>query len=204
MPPAVSFDAGREAIELGESVGILLDPWQQDVLVGSLGERADHRWAATEVGLVLPRQNGKNEILVVREMAGLILFDEDLQTHTAHRFDTSIEQFRKMRDLFTNWDDLRRRVKKIREANGDEGIELLTGQRLNFKARSKGSGRGFTGDLVVLDEAFWLQEMGSLIPSLSARPNPQVWYTSSAPLPREESDPLRRLVRRGRALAEAA
>lgn len=73
-------------------------------------------------------------------------------------------------------------MKQIRTANGSEMIELKTGQRLRFVARSKGSGRGFTADLIILDEAYNLgdQEMAALLPTLSARPNPQVWYASTA------------------------
>jgi phage terminase large subunit-like protein len=49
-------------------------------------------------------------------------------------------------------------------------------------ARSSGSGRGFSSDLVILDEAYQLgdREMAALLPTLSARPDPQVWYTSTA------------------------
>lgn len=199
LPPSVS-SAGQEAVELAASAGLVLDPWQVEVLEGALGERRDGRWSATEVVVIVPRQNGKGAILEARELAGLFLFGEMLQTHTAHRFDTAIEHFRRVRYLIENTPDLMRKVKKIREANGDEGIELKNGARLNFKARSKGSGRGFSGDLVVLDEAYYLGDLGDLLPTLSARPNPQVWYTSSAPLPKAESDPLRRLIRRGRGL----
>jgi hypothetical protein len=39
--------------------GLILDPWQQFVLVNALGERADGRWAAFEVGVDVARQNGK-------------------------------------------------------------------------------------------------------------------------------------------------
>jgi hypothetical protein len=41
-----------------------------------------------------------------------------------------------------------------------------------------------SGDAVYLDEAFALTKpmMGALLPTLSARPNPQIWYTSSAPM----------------------
>lgn len=192
--------AGPEAVELAASAGLILDPWQADVLEGALAEKPDGRWAATEVAVVVPRQNGKGSILEARELHGLFLDDScKLITHTAHRFDTCIEHFRRLRDLIEGCPDLDRKVRKIREANGDEGIELLDGSRINFKARSKGSGRGFSGDLVVLDEAFWLLELGSLLPTLSARPNPQIWYTSSAPLPRAESDVLRSICRRGRA-----
>jgi len=61
-------------------------------------------------------------------------------------------------------------------------IELKTGQRLRFVARSAGSGRGFSADVVILDEAYELgdKEMEALLPTLSARPNPQVWYASTA------------------------
>lgn len=197
VPPSPTT-AGREAVELAASAGLVLEPHQELVLEGALRERPDGTWAAFEVGLVEPRQNGKGGTLEARQLAGLFLFGEELQTHTAHRFDTSLEHFRRVRTLIENTPDLIRRVKRIREANGEEMIELLTGQRLQFKARSKGSGRGFSGDTVYLDEAFWLMDLGSLMPTMSARPNPQLWYTSSAPLPRVESDILRRLCRRGR------
>lgn len=197
--PRSANSAGLEAVELAASVGLHLDRWQADVLEGALAEKRDGSWASTEVGLVVPRQNGKGSILEARELAGLFLFGEKLQTHTAHRFDTCMEHFRRVRDLIEGSADLSRHVKRISESSGQERIELMSGQRLNFKARSKGSGRGFSGDLVVLDEAYWLQDLGALLPTLSARPNPQIWYTSSAPLPRAESDVLRRVCVRGRA-----
>jgi hypothetical protein len=62
-------------------------------------------------------------------------------------------------------------------------------------ARTGGSGRGFTGDKIVLDEAYNLPDraMSALQPTMSAVPNPQVWFTSSAPLLDESSTFLRRL-----------
>jgi phage terminase large subunit-like protein len=54
---------------------------------------------------------------------------------------------------------------------------------------------------VIFDEAFEMspQMIEALLPTLSARRNPQVWYTSSAPLADTRSDVLRALCRRGRA-----
>jgi phage terminase large subunit-like protein len=68
---------------------------------------------------------------------------------------------------------------------GAESIEMKNGKRLRFVARSGGSGRGFSSDLVILDEAYELgdAQMAALLPTLSARPNPQVWYTSTAGFP---------------------
>lgn len=198
--PESRSSAGSEAVDLAAAAGLDLDPWQQLVLEGALAESRPGIWAAREVGLIVPRQNGKGSILEARELFGLFLGGEKLQTHTAHRFDTAQEHFRRMVDLIDGCPDLARKVLRIRHANGDEGIELRSGARLNFKARSKGSGRGFAGvDLIVLDEAFYLHELASLIPSMSANPNTQVWYTSSSPVFGPESDVLRALCARGRA-----
>ena len=184
QPAGVVASSGEEAAELAASAGLVLDPWQRFALDVALGERADGQWGAFEVGLVVPRQNGKGAVLEARELAGLFLFGERLILHSAHEFKTAAEAFLRVKVLVDNTDDLRKKVKQIRTSHGDEGIELLTGQRLRFVARSRGSGRGFSGDCVVLDEAFNLgpQEMGALLPTLSARPNPQVWYASSAPM----------------------
>lgn len=183
--PDYSSTSGHEAVELAASAGLFLDPWQQHVLVDSLGEKPNHRWAAFEVGLIVSRQNGKGSILEARELAGLYLLGERLILHSAHEFKTASEAFRRVLFLIESNDDLAREVKKVRTSHGDEGIELKTGQRLRFVARSTGSGRGFTGDCIVLDEAYNLgpQAMAALLPTLSARPNPQLWYASSAGMP---------------------
>ncbi|MEV5538486.1 hypothetical protein AB0L13_16645 [Saccharopolyspora shandongensis] len=197
--PLYASSAGLEAVELAASAGLVLDPWQQDILTASLGERADGQWSAFEVAVIVSRQNGKGALLEARELAGLLLFGERLIMHTAHELKTSMEAFRRVESLFMNSDDLRRRVKKVSHANGDEGIELLNGARLRFVARSKGSGRGFSGDLVVLDEAYALtdEQIEALMPTMSARPNPQIWYTSSPPLDAISCPHLFRVRNRG-------
>jgi phage terminase large subunit-like protein len=199
-----SSSAGQEAVELAASAGLVLDPWQADILTASLGERPDGQWSAFEVGVIVSRQNGKGALLEARELAGLLLFGERLIMHTAHELKTAMEAFRRVESLFLNSDDLRRRVKKVSHANGDEGIELVNGARLRFVARSKGSGRGFSGDLVVLDEAYALtdEQIEALMPTMSARPNPQIWYTTSPPLDAISCPHLFRVRKRGLAAAD--
>lgn len=186
--PTYRSSAGVEATELARSAGVLLDPWQAGALEDALAEDAPGRWNNFEVGLVVSRQNGKGEVLLARELAGLFLFGERLIIHTAHEFKTASEAFLRIKTVIDNTDDLRRKVKAIRQANGEQGIELLNGNRLRFLARSKGSGRGFTGDLIILDEAYELgaAAVGALLPTMSARPNPQLWYASSAGMPDSE------------------
>lgn len=199
--PEATSSAGQEAVELAASAGLFLDPWQVAALEDGLGERANGKWAAFEVGLIVPRQNGKGAVLEARELAGLFLFGDELILHSAHEFKTAAEAFRRVLSLVQSTPDLDRRVMRVRTSHGDEGIELKGGQRLRFVARSTGSGRGFSGDTVILDEAYNLsvKATSALIPTMSARPNPQLWYTSSAPLDGPESEVLRRLCKRGRA-----
>ncbi|MEU4133647.1 terminase [Streptomyces wuyuanensis] len=174
---------GQQAIALAEHAGLHLDPWQQFVLDQGLGLKEDEkRWSAFEVGLIVSRQNGKGAIFEARELAGLFIFKEQMIIHTAHEFKTAQEAFRRILALIENTDDLRRRVARVRTSHGDEGVELLSGQRLRFLARSGGSGRGFSGDCVIMDEAMILGDaaMGALLPTMAARPNPQLWYAGSA------------------------
>jgi hypothetical protein len=181
IPPYMS-SAGGEAVELARMAGLHLDPWEEFTLCHALGERPDGKWAAFEVGVDVPRQNGKGAILEARELAGLFLLGERLIIHSAHQFDTSLEAFRRLLALIEDTPDFSRRVKRISRSHGEEGIELTNRQRIRFRTRTKGGGRGFTGDCLILDEAMILPESshGALLPTLSARPNPQVWYTGSA------------------------
>lgn len=200
VPPYVT-SAGGEAIELAARAGLHLMPWQQLVLRDALGEKPNGKWSAFEVGLVVPRQQGKGSVLEALEIAALFLADPDdpppLILHSAHEFKTSAEHFRRVRDLVEGTEILRRQVRIIRTASGAESIELHSGARLRFVTRSGGSGRGFSADLVVIDEAYNLtaESMAAILPTLAARPNPQVWYTSSAGM--VASDQLARIRARG-------
>jgi hypothetical protein len=234
--PRYASSAGDEAIGLARLAGIELDPWQQTELRHEMGESADwkcprctwrvsepescpahpsevliHPWAAFECCDVVPRQNGKSEKLVARQLAGLFVLEEMLQIYSAHLFDTAMEIFRRLVFVIENCEELRREVKHrgskmtgIKYSHGEEGIELRDGRRIRFKARTGSGGRGFSADTLYLDEAMILPEafLGATIPTLSARSNPQVWLAGSAP---DRDDPTHDGVvlarRRARALA---
>jgi hypothetical protein len=180
--PEYSSSAGREAVELAAEAGLFLDPWQQLVLEHSLGEGSDGRWAALEVGVNVPRQNGKGGILEARELAGLFLLGERNIMHTAQLFKTAHTAFMRLLTLIEQAPDLKARVKRVARGRGEESIMTHDGCMIEYFTRHKRSGRGLTADLVILDEAMFLPEAdhGALMPTLSARPNPQVWYTGSA------------------------
>ncbi|MFJ2870602.1 terminase [Streptomyces sp. NPDC087298] len=201
--PSYTSTAGQEAVELAAVAGLMLDEWQQFALHVGLGERPDGSWSAFEVAVNVARQNGKGGIIEARELAGLFLLGERLILHSAHEFKTSVEAFRRIVALVTNTDSLRKRVKAVRKTTGEEAIELLTGQRLRFLARSGGSGRGFTGNCNILDEDMILGDdaMGALMPTMAAVQDPQVWYLGSAGIG-APSQQLARLRRRALAAME--
>jgi hypothetical protein len=192
--------AGQECVELAEGYGTTLDPWQRLALHHSLAEDDAGRWAAFEVVLELARQNGKGAFLEWRQLGGVMLFGDRLIIHTAHQFKTAAESFIRLDEIIGAHDDLSRRVKRVVRSHGDEGFEFLNGSRIRFLARSESSGRGFSGDLVIMDEGMMLRAapMGALLPTMSARHNPQLVYTGSAGVG-EESEQLGTL--RARALA---
>lgn len=185
---------GREIIDLAGLAGLELDPWQAWIMEQAHNVRADrpffnpytkrieYKWCAKEVGVMVSRQNGKGSILEARELAGLFLFGERFIIHSAHLFDTSLEAFERIYTLIDQTPELKRQVKTVSRSHGKEGFVLHNGQRLHFRARTKGGGRGFTADTLVLDESMYLesQTVQALVPTLSARPNAQIWYTGSA------------------------
>ncbi len=193
--------SGQEAVELAEDSGINLDPWQQLALHHSLAEDREGLWLAFEVVLNICRQNGKGGWLEARQLAGVMLFGDKLIIHTAHQFKTAQESFIRLDEIISGSANLSRRVKRILRSHGEEGFEFHNGARIRFLARSGDSGRGFSGDTVIMDEAMKLRSgpIGSLLPVMSARRNPQLLYTCSAGLG-EESEQLATL--RARALAE--
>ena len=185
LPPADDWADGDDAIALAAEAGLVLDEWQQFWLRNALAKRGGKR-AAFEVAGIVSRQNGKGSVVEALELAALFLFDNvRLILHSAHKFDTAADAFRRILGLIEGNPDFERELKQpggVIRSHGSESIELKNGKRLRFIARSAGSGRGFSADLVILDEAFNISEdaMASMLPTLSTRPDPQVWYTSTA------------------------
>jgi phage terminase large subunit-like protein len=103
---------------------------------------------------------------------------------------TARKAFIRLASFFENtrkWPELADLVKDIRRTNGQEAIVLTNGGSVEFVARSKGSGRGFTVDVLVCDEAQELSDdaLEALMPTTSAAPlgNPQWIFTGTPPGP---------------------
>lgn len=201
IPPYVKT-FGPEVSDFCAEANFAPDEHQRQGLDAIFARRATGRSAAFEFCVVVGRQNLKSGLFKQAELGWLFLFDERLVVYSAHEFGTAMEMFRDMEEIVTGSDFLRKQVKAITRSHGEEAIELKTGARLIFRTRTKGGGRGLSGRKVILDEGWGLRpfHMGALLPTLSAQPDPQVLYASSAGL--EQSDVLRGVRDRGRAGAE--
>ena len=189
-PPTVD-DYAAEAAGFASAYGLTPDPWQERVLRAWLGVREDGKWASSRCGLSVPRQNGKNALIEIRELFGMVGLGEKI-LHTAHEVKTSRKAFLRLCSFFENtrkFPELAKLVAPggIRRTNGQEAILLTNGGSVEFVARSRGSARGFTVDVVVMDEA---QEMSddaleALSPTTAAAPlkNRQLIWTGTPPAP---------------------
>jgi hypothetical protein len=188
--------------------GMPLDAWQEDSITAMLAVKADGRWACFEYCEWVSRQNGKGCLLEARALTGLLLLGERLIMWSAHEYKTAMESFRRVIWLVgrlgakvnDNLYDVDGILLKVINTNGEESIERLdTGARIKFVARSKGSGRGFSGDVNLVDEtfAYTFVQQSALMPTMSARPNPQVVYTSSPPLTGDTGEVMYLLRHRG-------
>jgi hypothetical protein len=190
---------GDLAAEVGEQLGMVMDGEQRMILDAIFAENEPGSPACFSVGIVAPRQNLKTATLEIAALTDIFVLGEPMHAWTAHLFDTARSSFEHMCQLIESNDDFRKRCHKPHTANGNESIELLTGERIEFHARSKGGGRGISGDKITWDEALFLQpsETGALLPILATRKGAQVRYGSSAGF--VNSDVLRRIRDRGRA-----
>jgi phage terminase large subunit-like protein len=163
--------------------GVDLGGWQRFELEAFLG-RSGGRWSAFECAVVVPRQNGKSLGLLIRALAGALLFGERLVIVSAHEWRTVVELFRSAVDLCLG-SPLKRQVRSVRRAGGEEAIEFTNGARVRFLNRSRESARGFSIDCVIMDEAHTVtaEQMAALLPTLSARPDPQIIYAAHGPAP---------------------
>ena len=193
--PATRANAWEDVSDLCSAFGLELDPWQEDVLRAGLAERSDGRWAARQVGTSTPRQNGKTMLIVARALAGLLLFDEQLIIVSAHRQDTARETFFRLVQIIDDNPDLRERVDFIARSEMREFIRMKSGQEVRFKARSSGTGRGFSCDCMLLDEAQILgaAAWSAILPTMSARPNPQVWLFGTPPTENDDGEIFERI-----------
>ena len=174
---------GQEMIDFATELGINLMEWQRYVCIHGHKVREDGRWAHSELGLIMARQQGKSTLMMLRILTGMFVWGEGLQLASAHRLTTSLETFRQIVGLIETHPKLEKEVKKIRWQHGAEEIELFGNRRFVVKAANNAA-RGLSKpETIHLDELREYKDedaWSSMRYSMMAAKNPQVWIYSSA------------------------
>ena len=108
-----SVTHGAEAIDLYNSTGRTAQEWQVLQVNNLLAETDDGLWTHTKYGLAVPRRNGKNEVIVIREMYGLV--NGERICHTAHRTTTSHSAYERLFRLLVDagYEEVTRKKKEM-------------------------------------------------------------------------------------------
>lgn len=179
--------SGAEAIAHYEKCGRKALDWQKLLVYDMLARNDDAEWTHMTFGYALPRQNGKNEVVAIREMYGLIHGERIL--HTAHLTSTAHAAWERLVTILTDAKliDPGKKDKGLYRANGKEHIYLDSyqegGGRIEFRTRTSKGGLGESYDLLVIDEAQEYQDdqKAALQYTISASENPQTVLCGTPP-----------------------
>lgn len=139
-------------------------------------------WVHTKFGYSVPRRNGKNEVITIREMYGLIEGEQVL--HTAHRTPTSSSAFYRLLKLL---EDAGYKDKHDYIAHKQYGLETIefpsSDGKVSFRTRTSKGGLGEGFDLMIIDEAQEYQDdqETTLKYVVSSSKNPQTLFCGTPP-----------------------
>lgn len=171
---------GQRAIELYNSTGKTAQEWQELLLSDILAYNEDGLWVHTKFGYSVPRRNGKNEIVAIREMYGLKNGEKIL--HTAHRTTTTHSAWERLLGLL---EKAGMEVVSSYRAFGKEHIEVKNGGKIEFRTRTSKGGLGEGFDLLIIDEAQEYQDdqESALKYVVTDSRNPQTIFCGTPPTP---------------------
>ena len=168
---------GKEAVELYRQYRDPF-PWQELVVNDMLAHTEDGLYTHMMFGLTVPRQNGKNESLIMRELWGLKHGEHII--HTAHRTDTAHKAWERLAAACEAADIA---VTSSYRANGKEHLWVEGGGIIEFRTRTSTGALGSTYDLLVIDEAqeYTESQASALMYTIAASQNPQTIMAGTAP-----------------------
>lgn len=177
LPYASSL--GDEAAGIYEESGRTPQEWQALLLDSIMARTPDGLWTHAKFGYAVPRRNGKNEVVAMRELWGLQNGERIL--HTAHRTTTSRAAWERLCALL---DDSGVEY-KASGALGQETIRLKGKGRAQFRTRTTKGGLGEGFDLLIIDEAqeYTTDQEAALKYVVSDSPNPQTIFCGTPPTP---------------------
>ena len=191
-PEILTYDLGNtdesdKALKLFERIRQFLMPWQRLIVTLMFMSGPDGLWANPDVVLVVPRQNGKSLILVLRVIYGLFVRKEKI-LYTTQKWATGYDTYQRLQTIVNRVPAWRKQILKDNLSQGKGYMQLKNGAQVTFATRGPDTGRGMDEvDLLIFDEAYNLTaaHVSSILPIQLASKNPQTIYASSAVNSRE-------------------
>lgn len=180
--PLDTKNRGEEVAQLAESIGAPLMEWQRYVINDMLSLDENEMFIRKTSLLIAARQVGKSHIGRMRAIAGLVLFGEKNQLIMSSNRSMALSNFRDICNIFENSDELSKKVKQIRYANGTECIEMRNGNRLDVVAATRDGSRGRSANWLWIDEIREVnpETFAAALPVTRAKPNSQTYLSSNA------------------------
>lgn len=182
---------GEKAIEIYEKTGRIAFDWQKGLIEDMLALNDDDLWVHTSFGYSVPRQNGKNEVVAMRELYGLMNGERIL--HTAHRTSTSRSAWERLTGLLDALGIGEKCADNPQgytsgKSKGQEYVFLPDdwgGGRIQFRTRTTTGGLGETYSTLIIDEAQEYQDdqASALKYTIVSADNPQTIYLGTPPTP---------------------
>ena len=174
---------GDKSVKLYQTSKRTAYKWQKYILDAILAVNNEGLWTHIKFGFSVPRQNGKNEVVAIREFIGLIRGERIL--HTAHRTNTSKVAFERLVAILEAMGCENQTDFTSIKARGNESIDLIGGGRIDFRTRTSLGGLGESFDLLVIDEAqeYTDDQESALKYTIAASPNPQTILIGTPPTP---------------------
>lgn len=144
---------GYDVIDFARDVlGVDLYPWQKVLLCRMLELLPDGSLRFRTAVVLIARQNGKSTLSQVLALWFMIVWGWPLVMGTAQDLETAEEVWQGAVDLVEEDEELSKLLKRVVKVNGKKALELKAGSRYKVKAANRRAGRGFTGNLIMLDE----------------------------------------------------
>ena len=172
----------QEVADLADKMGMPLIPWQRWVLEDMLSVDDAAMFRKKTVLVLVARQCGKTHLARMLILAHLFLWGSKNVLGMSSNRNMALDTFRQVAYTIEDNEFLKKQVRQIRLANGQESISLLNGARYEIAAATRDAPRGKTADFLYLDELReWTPEaFTAALPVTRARPNAMTFITSNA------------------------
>lgn len=175
---------GEKAISLYEKSNRKAQEWQKRLINHILSKNEEDLWVHTRFGYSVPRRNGKNEVVAIRELYALLNGEQVL--HTAHRTNTSHSAWERLVRIVEDIGYIKDEDYTTLKAKGNESIFFFESRgRVSFRTRTTTGGLGEGFDLLVIDEAqeYEITQETTLKYTVSASKKPQTLMLGTPPTP---------------------